>query len=162
MPNVIVNTSPLQYLFQVGLLDLLPSLYGNVIIPQAVLDEADHGRRQGVALPAVSALSWVRVVTVGHPVVLPMATRLGAGEYEVLLLAKEMPDSLIVLDDSRARHCATQLGIRVTGTLGILLKAKQRNTIAAVTPVLDTLNDLGFRLSAKTRALTIRLAGEHE
>ena len=58
MAETICNTSPLQYLFQVDLLNLLPSLYGEVIVPEAVLVEIADGRRQGVVLPDIESLPW--------------------------------------------------------------------------------------------------------
>jgi predicted nucleic acid-binding protein len=51
MPDVIANTSPLQYLFQLGLLDLLPEFYGEVLVPGGVVMEVRSGRARGVALP---------------------------------------------------------------------------------------------------------------
>ena len=53
MPEVIVNTSPLQYLFQLSLLELLPSLYGQVIVPEAVVLELNRGQELGCSLPNV-------------------------------------------------------------------------------------------------------------
>ena len=50
MPNVIADTSPIQYLYQTNLLDLLPQIYGYIIIPQAVVDELAEGLALGVSL----------------------------------------------------------------------------------------------------------------
>ncbi|MET0623606.1 MAG: hypothetical protein ABW250_11550 [Pyrinomonadaceae bacterium] len=61
MPEVISDTSPLQYLHQLGLLDLLPQLVGRVVVPQAVVDELEAGRALGHDLPDVTALGWVDV-----------------------------------------------------------------------------------------------------
>jgi len=61
MPEVIANTSPIQYLFQLDLLDLLPHLYGHITIPHAVSEEIDRGRMMGVDLPDLSTLSWARL-----------------------------------------------------------------------------------------------------
>ena len=58
MPEVIVNTSPLQYLFQLSLLELLPSLYGQVIVPEAVMLELNRGQELGCSLPHVEKLAW--------------------------------------------------------------------------------------------------------
>jgi predicted nucleic acid-binding protein len=68
MAETICNTSPLQYLFQVDLLDLLPLLYREVIVPEAVLLEIADGRHQGVALPDVESLPWAQVARVGEEV----------------------------------------------------------------------------------------------
>ena len=61
MPEMIGDTSPIQYLYQAGLLDLLPTLYGQVILPQAVADELAEGRNLGVSLPDPVTLSWLIV-----------------------------------------------------------------------------------------------------
>jgi len=61
VPDVISDTSPIQYLHQVQLLDLLPVLYGKIIVPQAVADEIKEGIRLGYDLPDVSALSWIEI-----------------------------------------------------------------------------------------------------
>jgi len=59
LPEVICNTSPLQYLHQIGLLHILPALAGRVIVPQAVVDELAQGRAAGLNLPDPSAWEWV-------------------------------------------------------------------------------------------------------
>jgi uncharacterized protein len=61
MREVISNTSPLQYLYQLDLLDLLPSLYGEVLVPQGVAKEIVAGLARGVALPALEFLPWIRI-----------------------------------------------------------------------------------------------------
>ena len=58
MPDIVVDTSPLQYLHQLGLLDILPKLVGTAIVPQAVADELAEGRRNGVNVPDPAKLSW--------------------------------------------------------------------------------------------------------
>jgi hypothetical protein len=80
MPETISNTSPIQYLFQCNLLDLLPSLFDRVIIPEAVVAEISEGRGLGVPLPVVDALPWVCVRAPKDPALLPLVTDLGQGE----------------------------------------------------------------------------------
>ena len=87
MPEVISNTSPLQYLFQAELLDLLPALYEEVTVPAAVVAEMEEGRKLGVSLPDLAALSWLKVREVQNKALLPLAADLGQGEREVLALA---------------------------------------------------------------------------
>jgi len=91
---------------------------------------------------------------------LPLVASLGAGEREVLALAAEIAGSLAILDDAVARRHARLLGLSFTGTLGVLVRAKRSGQVAAVEPVLDRLEALGFRLDAGTRAAALRLAGE--
>ena len=111
MSVAIVDTSPLQYLFQLGLLDLLPELLDEIVIPPAVEAELAEGRRIGVALPDPANYAWLKVCKVSGASLLPLAWDLGKGEKEVLAMALESPDSLVALDDRLARRAATALGI---------------------------------------------------
>jgi hypothetical protein len=80
MPNVIVNTSPLQYLYQVSLLELLPNLYQTVIVPQAVVDEISEGIKLGVSLPDIASQTWLKISQPQSNLILPLVTELGARE----------------------------------------------------------------------------------
>jgi len=160
MPEVIVDTSPLQYLHQLGHLDLLPFFYGNVLIPEAVVREIATGRAQGISLPDLAGLSWIQVRRVVGQSVLPLVSDLGAGEREVLALALEAKQPLVVLDDRLARRQAQRFNFSMTGTLGLLLKGKRSGQIDQLEPLLDRLATLNFRLDAATRASVLSLAGE--
>ena len=160
MRDVICNTSPLQYLYQAELLHLLPALFGSVQAPPAVAAELAEGRRHGVRLPELTAIPWMTVRPVNDRTWLPLVTNPGDGEREVLALGLETPGHLVVLDDRRARRHADAAGIEVTGTLGILLLAKEQGIIEAVRPALDRLRDLQFRVGTTTRAMVLDLAGE--
>lgn len=160
MPEIIVNTSPLQYLYQLGLLDLLPTFYGRVTVPEAVVAELDAGRRLGLALPDLTSLDWITVKPVEQASLLRLVGDLGRGEREVLALASTMPGCVIVRDDGLARRCARMLGLTLTQTLGVLLRAKREGHLPALAPLLDRLDGLRFRVDAATRAAVLRLAGE--
>jgi predicted nucleic acid-binding protein len=160
MPEVIVNTSPLQYLFQLQLLDLLPELYQEVLVPEGVVREVTAGLARGVSLPGLESLPWLKLRPVKNPAVLPLAAGLGIGEREVLALALELEKPLVILDDSLARRFARRLDLPLTGTLGLLLKAKQSGRVDRVHPCLERLEVLGFRLDASTRENVLRLAEE--
>ena len=160
MLDIIANTSPLQYLHQLGLLHLLHKMYGRIIVPDAVSAELERGRSMGVELPKISSVSWIDIRSVRNRSLLPVVTGLGQGEKEVLASALESSNAVIVLDDLLARRHASLLGLKKTGTLGILLKAKQLGQIRMLSPLLDSLDSLNFRLGAKTRNSVLRLAGE--
>ena len=91
---------------------------------------------------------------------MPLVTNLGAGEAEALMLALELREAVVVLDDALARRVAETLGLNVTGTLGLLLDAKRAGLITAVGPLLDQLEALRFRLAPHTRTAVLKLAGE--
>jgi predicted nucleic acid-binding protein len=160
VPDVISNSSPLQYLYQADVLDLLPVLFGQVCVPEAVVAELEEGRRRSVPLPTLADLSWLQVRTVRNRTLLPLVTHLGDGEKEVLALGRELSDALLLLDDRDARRHAHALQLEISGTLGVLLLAKERGILDAVRPVLDRLQALRFRLDVRTRQSVLELAGE--
>lgn len=160
MPEVITDTSPIQYLYQIAQLDLLPTLYGQIRMPQAVADELAQGLAQGISLPDPTSLPWITLCQVASSILIPDLLNLGAGEHEALSLATTIPDSLVLLDDALARSYAQQLNISMTGTLGVLLKGKQAGHIEAIAPLLDQLDALNFRLAPATRAVVLKLANE--
>jgi predicted nucleic acid-binding protein len=160
LPDVICDTSPLQYLYQLDLLHILPALSEQVIVPAAVEQELAVGRALGVSLPDVTLLDWVIVRRPTSEPALPLINDLGPGETQVLMLALESHDAIVVLDDALARQVAESLDIRLTGTLGLLLDAKRAGLVPAVAPLLDRLQVLRFRLAPHTRAAVLRLAGE--
>lgn len=160
MPDVICDTSPLQYLYQLGLLDILPALAEQVYVPPAVVEELAAGRDAGVSLPDPTELKWTTVRRPASEVALPLVTDLGAGETEVLMLALESAGAVAVLDDALARRVAESLDLPLTGTLGLLLDAKRAGLIPAIEPLLDQLDRLHFRLAPHTRAAVLKPADE--
>ena len=160
MPEVVSDTSPIQYLHQCNLLELLPHLYGRVLVPDAVLRELGVGRSQGVFLPDVAALPWLIPRSAPPLGGLPLAADLGAGEREAIALAAGLRNPLLLLDDSLARQHARLLNLPFTGTLGVVLRGKERRVLDLVAPVIEQLERLGFRLDRATREAVLALAGE--
>jgi predicted nucleic acid-binding protein len=145
---------------KLGLLHLLPSLIGRIVIPPAVQEEIAIGRAAGVDLPALENLEWLILRRPASESALPLITDLGPGEAEVLLLALEFRDSTVILDDGLARQVAQAMEIRLTGTLGLLLDAKRRGLVASIAPFLEWLQELRFRLASSMRGAVLKLAGE--
>jgi len=141
-------------------LDLLPRLVTRVVVPTAVAAELAEGRRLGLDLPVPDTLPWVDLRAPRSEAVLRLAMDLGPGETAALALALESADAITILDDALARRHAEVLGLRLTGTLGVLLDAKRAGLIARVMPLIDDLQSLGFRLSGQTRDAVLCLAGE--
>ncbi|NUQ61995.1 MAG: DUF3368 domain-containing protein [Pirellulales bacterium] len=160
MAELICDTSTLLALHQIGRLDLLRSLSGNVSIPAAVHQELENGRLLGHDVPDATSLSWMTVRTPTATPTLPNASRLGPGECEVLWLAHETPGSVAVLDDEPARRTAAALGIACSGTLGLLIDAKRHGLVAVVAPLLDDLQRNNFHVSRQLRDVVLRAAGE--
>ena len=106
MPNspVIVNTSPLLYLHQVGCLELLQNLYSRILTPPAVIQELAVGKNQGINVPDINAIEWISITPVKSISLIPAVIDLGQGEAEVLALGLENPGSLLIFDDQLARR----------------------------------------------------------
>ena len=156
---VVSDTSPLQYLHQVGYLSLLPSLFGLVLVPPAVEHEIQVGIERGNDLPDLALLPWVAVEAPRVIPVFPAELQIDPGELEALALALEHECRLLV-DDRDGRRAADSLGIAYTGTLGVLISAKRAGLIEAIGPVLDRLVARGYRLSDQVRRGALELAGE--
>jgi predicted nucleic acid-binding protein len=143
---VISDTTPLNYLILIERENLLCELFGKVIIPQAVFDElsasgASEKVRQWIENPPF----WIQV---RQTVLIPDISLdvLDAGEKEAILLAQELLADLLLVDDGQARLAATNLGIKITGTLGILDRAAQKNLIN-LPETLDALQKTSFHVS---------------
>lgn len=160
MREVFCNTSPLQYLHQLGLISVLQTLAGRLIVPPAVVEELSAGIARGLDLPRLTDFAWVEVRVPGSVAAVPLVSDLGPGETQVLALALESSEPLALFDDALARRVAASLGIAVEGTLGLLLDAKKAGLLPSVRPLLDRLESLGFRLDPGTRDAVLRLSGE--
>ena len=156
---VIANNTPLVALWTLGRLDLLRDLYGEVWIPQAVYNEfvaTERTRRDS----ALQGASWIVTVPVSSPQHVKVYVGLDQGEAEVLALAEEHAARLVIVDEYKGRRYAQRLGISLTGTLGVLLLAKERGLVDRLAPLLVDLQDAGLYLDAALVERTLVLAGE--
>ena len=161
MPEItIVNTSPLFYFHRLGLFELFNKLYGHITVPEAVKKELKEGQSQGEDVPKLEIYPWIKIRSVSMPRYLQLITDLGPGESEVLALATNHPSAFVIIDDKLARRIAEMQGFRLTGTAGVLLRAKRKGLVPAVKPVLKKLLDLDFRLKPDLVKAILELAGE--
>ena len=158
MLDVFCNTSPLQYLHQVGKLEVLPRLFEQVQVAEAVVAELAEGRKRKVSLPDIGRLPWIttRVASDAKRLI----PNLGRGEAETIALGLEAPNALVVMDDAAARKAASAERLSVIGTVGVLLLAKEQGYIDAVGPALASLEEMGFRLSERLHRQALFEAGE--
>lgn len=158
-PYVIVNTSPLFYLHQIERLDLLQALYRRIIAPTSVQRELLAGQTQGLSIPALEQLDWVEIAS-ANARFLPNVTDLGEGEAEVIAIGIENPGSLLILDDALGRRIARLYQLTYTGTLGVLIRAKELGHLTEVLPLIQRLQDRGMWLSPPLIENILGLAGE--
>lgn len=142
----ICDTSPLLYLHLSRQLEILPQLYGRIIIPPAVRIELKQGAKQGVDVPIVEQIDWILELPLKSQLVLPLVTDLGPGETESIGLELEHPKSRIILDDQLARQFAKLNHLHFTGTLGVLLRAKKEGIVRTLKPIIEDLKNSGMWL----------------
>lgn len=157
----ICNTSPLYYLHVIGKLSLLENLYGRIVTTPEVCEELRAGAEVGESVPNVQTTAWIEVRGMAMPAHLRIITDLGDGEASVIALGLEHPsNSLLIMDDKLGRKIARLRNLRVTGTAGVLLKAKQTGLLSRLRPVLEDMRVRGFRLHDRVFADLLFLAGE--
>lgn len=159
MRKVIVNSTPLIILSKIGELEILKNLYSEIMIPRAVFEEVT--RKNDLAKEKILKSEWIKILEVQDKSDRKIyQAKLHDGEVEVMMLAKEISADLLIIDDNAAKKFAKFLGFKVTGTLGILLKARSEKIISEVRPILDKMLAEKFYISDKIINLVLKTAGE--
>jgi predicted nucleic acid-binding protein len=124
---IISDTSPINYLLLCDTLEVLPKLYGKIIIPQAVHTELiAPGAPKVVRKWAKSLPLWVTIRAAAH---IDFSLPLDPGEREAICLAQEMFADGLIVDETEARKFARERGLIITGTLGVLELADARGLV---------------------------------
>ena len=162
MRKVVVNSTPLLVLGNIDKLSILKELYGTIYISEAVYREVIE-KNDKASRTVLASLNWITIMRIDNPQDYAMyRAKLHAGEVETMILAqqKSFQADLVILDDLAARKTAQYLGLTVTGTLGVLIKAKQKGIISEVKPLLDMMMKNGFFISEKVMNMVLKAAGE--
>lgn len=160
--RIVSNTSPISNLAKVGQLDLVRQIYGQILIPVAVYDELLDERAGETVITAVRSATWLEVQPVqNQELVSELRNRINVGEAEAIVLAIEAKATRLLIDERLGRQSAIALGLKVTGVLGILLIAKQQNSIASVKPLMDDLiTRASFRIGSQLYSEVLKAANE--
>ena len=150
------NTTPLITLAGVGLLNLLPLLYGQIWAPRTVLDE--YQAKSSPTEPDVAEMSWLTVVD--NVTIDPTLSLLDGGEAAALSLAQTLGARLVLLDERKARRIAERIGLQIAGSLAVLLRAKQQGLIIAIQPYITQMQGQGRRFHPDLVARLLEEAGE--
>jgi predicted nucleic acid-binding protein len=156
----VVNASPLIYLSHVGLIDLL-RIEGSIVhVPRTVSEEILRRGPEDPTALALKTTEWLQEVDPVPPSSKVLFWRLGLGETSVLSWALAHPGSIAIIDDLAARRCSEVLGIPFTGTLGVVLRAKQKGVLPAARPAIEKLLAAGMYLSGKIIDQALALVDE--
>lgn len=143
--KVYSNTTPFIALCSVDLLHLLPALFGQVNVARSVAQECHEGGR--ILVPNLDSLPWVNVQDVSSSRQLPALFELDRGERDTLLLAAQQPGALVLMDERLGRNMAEYMGLGVTGTLGVLAKAKSLGRIPSFVQAATAMRTEGIYFS---------------
>ena len=161
MRKVIVNTTPLIALCHVGQMDLLKKMYDEISIPEAVYKELADKKESICKKQVDASLDWIHVEKIENQMAKSMfKTQLHDGEVEVMILAKEKSADIVIIDDANAKKHAKYLKLPVTGTLGVLIKAKRQGYINELKPIIQEMIDKNIYISEKLMKLCLEQVNE--
>jgi predicted nucleic acid-binding protein len=153
------DTSPIIALALCDKLDLLDKLFDRIIIPQAVFNE--------LAIPnkpqSAKIIEWAKdkIISVKDTAtVKALSLNLDLGESEAMSLYWEINADFLLIDEKRGRSVALRNGVKIVGTIGILLSAKQKGFITSIKPFLDTLRLNNYHISDILYHQYLEIAGE--
>jgi predicted nucleic acid-binding protein len=145
---VISDTGPLHYLVLIECLDILPALYGQILVPRVVVSTelADAATPESLKIVFRTPPSWL--VTVEAPIAIhPLVAKLGIGEAHAISLALQWHADLLLCDDLAARKKAVQAGLSIKGTLALIHEAASRGLIDFDQAIIQLTQQTNFRYS---------------
>lgn len=162
MQKIIVSdTSCIGYLIQLNLLNLLHIIYGEIIIPKAVNEEIFQLKDKGHNLTEFENATWIKIYQANNlSNVNDYKYILDKGELEAISIAIELKADLLIIDEKLGRIVATNIGFDITGLVGILITAKNKNLILSVKDALDKVILLGCRISKKLYNIALKSCNE--
>ena len=156
---IVSDASPVTSLIQVGQLELLNAVFGQVVVPRAVYNELCKVPGQQTIVDQQNWLFIDHAKDLKH--VKTLENELDAGEAEAIVLALEMKADYLVIDEFKGRNKAEEIGLKIIGSLGVLLQAKQKGLISAVKPLIDDLiQKAEFRVHPALYQQVLNIAGE--
>lgn len=138
MHKIVSNTTPIISLLKLNRLEILQQLYSEIYIPVAVYQEIEAGKEK-VYYKDLSEIKWINISEINDKQALKYFIELDAGEAEAIILATELNADLIIIDEKLGRFHAKHADLKVTGTIGILIKAKRAGLVDKLKPLLEEL-----------------------
>jgi len=165
---IVSNTSPLIWLSKIGRIALLKKLFGEVIIPEEVYKEAvERGLKEGfsdaLAIKECVDQGWMKISKLNEREIklcqkmMDHVFEIHLGEAQAIILARET-GALLLMDESSGRAFAETLGLRVRGTLYVIMKALREKLLdrAEAKEIVLALVSKGFRIEPKLLARILR------
>ncbi|HLF97953.1 MAG TPA: DUF3368 domain-containing protein [Methylococcaceae bacterium] len=158
--RAVVNAGPLIALSLLGRLDLLPALFREVWIPEAVHREISAGEERP-AFAELQTPNWLARVRAAPTPDLLLVAELDPGEAAVISLARQLAPCVALIDERRGRRIAANVyGLPVKGVVGLLAEARRRGLIPALRPLLATLRQAGYYIAENLVEVACESVGE--
>ena len=159
---IVVDTSPLLALDACGQIEVLRSLYQQVVVPDVVDNELSAGKTRPLLPGGLTAIhrAWIQVRPLPNPIKASLLAKLDPGEAAVIQLALELGTTQVLIDERIAWKEAVREGLTPVGSVGIILLAKKKGLIAEVKPHLHEMCNKGQYLSKRVIDDAIVQAGE--
>jgi predicted nucleic acid-binding protein len=147
---IISDTSCLILLDKIGELELLNKLFGQIVITREISNEFKKKLPDWFSIEEPTNKTYQKI----------LEASLDKGEASAIAFAIEQTDCLLIIDDYKGRKYAEQLGIKITGTLGLIINAKLSGHIESVKPMLDKIKKTDFRLTEELAKKTLEKSNE--
>jgi len=159
--NIVLNTGPLISLIaaQQGL-EFLTSLYGNILVPKEVVNEINEGGKSGFGIEEFSNYNFFNKQSDSTKLNTHLKNSLDRGEASVIQLALDKDINLVCIDEPVGRRIARLYDLKVTGSIGILLRAIKEGHNISMEKSLENMKKRGIYLSKKLTKFAIRKANE--
>ncbi len=152
MPELAVNTGPLIGLTAaLGDLKVLDSLYQEVLVTKEVFDELRAGGEGCPEIRAVEAARCIHVAAEYQKIPVLLGAELDKGEASVIQAAIQQEVPVVAIDEKQGRRIARLHGIKITGSIGILLKAKRVGAVSNLESCIDRMQSQGIWISRELR-----------
>ena len=143
--TIICDTSCFIVLTNIGNLDLLQKVYGQIFTTPEVASEYGENLPDWIVIEQAVNIQMQQLLEL----------QLDKGESSAIALALGTPECTVILDDIKARKIAERLGLEITGTIGVIIKAKLIGIIPSIKPLIEKIKATNFRLTTdiETQAL---------
>jgi len=160
---VVSNTTPIIAFAKINRLEILEYLFGRIYISEGVYKELISNKKFIFEIEQITKSSFIIVKEAKNRLAVELIQKmhgLNMGESESIILFKELGGDLLIMDEKKGRKVASSLDIELTGTLGILLKAKQEGIIIELKPILEKLIESNIRISHELYKEILKSANE--
>lgn len=147
---ILSDTSCLILLDRIGELELLHKLFKSICVTPEIADEFKEKLPEWVKIEEANNKTYQKI----------LEASLDKGEASAIAFAIEHPDCLLIIDDFKGRKYAEQLGIQITGTLGVIIQAKLMGHLKSVRPIVNKIKKTDFRISAELELSVLKKAQE--